>query len=97
MENRGVAIQFNLPQEYFVEKESLGFSALECFNEIEYIMKKRSFKQEILGFYTSSKANSVIGVITAQELIKIPLFKKYVRDFKMYLINEVDSLNNIEI
>lgn len=97
MENRITAIQFNLPDEYYIMKEKEGLSFLDCMNEIEHILKKRSFKQEIQGFYTSTKADSVSGVLTAQELLKIPLFKKYVRDFKLYLINEINSLNNIEI
>ena len=93
MENRSIAIQFNLPEEYFIDLKENGYHSNDIIEQIDKIMKTKSFKKELSGLYISHKANSVSGVLVAQELLKIYKFKDYVHDFKMYHINEIDCFN----
>lgn len=91
-------IQFNLGRDFeeLLEKNAIPLNSTLC--EIENIMKKYDFINEINGIYKSNKANSVSAILAAQTLIKqIPYFKESVKNFKMYHVDMEDSFKQLTI
>lgn len=95
---KSVAVQFYLPREFFEKLEKENISTQDTLCHIDNIFRKNSFEQEINGLYLSSKSNAVSAIITAQQLNKeIPYFETFVKNFKLYHINDIDPLVNIKI
>lgn len=89
-------IQFGLNQDFFKKLEEEKYKIQDVLCEIESIFKKYGFVCEINGVYKSERSNSVSGVLVSQELIKkVPFFKDYVNNFKMYHVSGEDSLKSL--
>lgn len=91
-------IQFNLSSEFCSKLEEEKYVIPDILCEIDSIFKKYGFLSEINGIYKSNKSDSVMAVLVAQELInKVPFFKEYVENFKMYHVSMEDSFKQLTL
>lgn len=83
------AISFDLGEEFWEKVESID----KVKADIKDVFKVHGFEQSSKNsLYISKSANSVLSVLTAQRLCKIPHFSKYVSNFNLLRIDEISSL-----